>query len=49
MNGPTILTILRIILIAPLMICIFMDNLPAQIITVICFVAASITDFIDGR
>lgn len=31
------------------MICIFMDNLPAQIVTIVCFVVASITDFIDGR
>ncbi len=49
MNGPTILTILRIVLVAPLMICIFMDNLPAEIATIIIFAAASITDFIDGR
>ena len=26
-----------------------MDNLPARIITIICFVIASATDFIDGR
>lgn len=31
------------------MICIFMDDLPAQIITIICFIIACITDFIDGR
>lgn len=49
LNGPTILTIARIILTIPLMICIFIDNLPAQIITLICFVVASATDFIDGR
>lgn len=49
MNGPTILTILRIVLVAPLMICIFMDNLPAEIATIIIFTLASITDFIDGR
>lgn len=49
LNLPTILTILRIALIAPLMICIFMDNLAAQIITILCFVLASITDFVDGR
>ena len=49
LNGPTILTLLRIILVAPVMICIFMDNLPARIITIICFVIASATDFIDGR
>lgn len=49
MNGPTILTFFRIILVAPVMICIFMDNLPARIIGVICFVLASVTDFVDGR
>ena len=49
MNGPTILTIFRIILIAPTMILIFMDNLPAQIATIALFSIASITDEIDGR
>lgn len=48
-NGPTILTLLRIILVAPMMIFIFMDNLPAQITTIACFTTASLTDFIDGR
>lgn len=49
MNGPTILTISRIVLIAPTMILIFMDNLPAQIATITLFSLASITDEIDGR
>lgn len=49
MNGPTFLTIVRIILVAPLMIAFFEDGLPAEIITIVCFVVASITDFIDGR
>ena len=49
LNGPTILTILRIILVAPLMILIFMDNLPAEVATIIIFTVASITDEIDGR
>lgn len=49
LNGPTILTLLRILLVVPVMIGIFMDGLPARIITIICFVLASITDFIDGR
>lgn len=48
-NGPTILTLLRIVLIVPLMIAFFIDNLPAKIITILCFVIASVTDFIDGR
>ena len=33
----------------PLMICIFIDALPAQIVTILCFVVASVTDFIDGK
>lgn len=49
LNGPTILTVLRIILVAPLMICIFMDSLPAQIAAIIIFTVASLTDFVDGR
>lgn len=47
-NLPTILTISRIILVAPIMVCIFNDNLPARIVTIICFALACITDFIDG-
>ena len=42
------LTILRIILIIPLMICIFIDDLPAKIVAIIIFALASITDYIDG-
>ncbi len=49
MNLPTILTVMRIVLVVPVMICIFMDNLPAQIVTLVCFIIASVTDFIDGR
>ena len=49
LNWPTILTLFRILLIAPVMICVFMDSLPAKIITIICFALASVTDFIDGR
>lgn len=49
MNLPTILTIFRIVLVAPLMICIFIDNLPAQIAAIAIFTIASLTDFIDGR
>ncbi len=48
-TGPTILTIVRIVLVLPLMILIFQDNLPAKIIALICFIVASATDFIDGR
>lgn len=49
MNFPTILTIIRIILVAPVMILIFMDNLPAQIATIACFALASLTDKLDGH
>lgn len=46
---PTVLTIMRIILVAPLMLCLFSDALPAKICALICFVVAAITDFVDGR
>lgn len=49
MNFPTILTISRIVLVVPTMILIFMDNLPAQIATIICFTVASLTDRLDGH
>lgn len=48
-NGPTLLTLLRIILVAPLMVCIFIDNTPAKVLAILLFTTASITDFIDGR
>ncbi len=48
-NFPTILTLIRIALVVPLMIFIFMDSVPAHIITIICFIVASVTDFVDGR
>lgn len=49
LNIPTILTILRIILVSPLMIFIFMDCTPAKIASIAIFTIASLTDFIDGR
>lgn len=49
MNGPTVLTIFRILLVAPLMILIFMDNDVAKIATIVIFTIASLTDFVDGR
>ena len=48
MNLPTVLTVARIILVAPVMIFIFMDNMPAEIAAVVCFVVASLTDKLDG-
>ncbi len=49
LNLPTILTLVRIILVIPLFILIFFECLPAKIITIICFIVASITDFVDGK
>ena len=48
-NGPTILTIVRIILTPVVIAGIFVEGLPAKIIALICFILASITDHIDGR
>lgn len=48
-NLPNVLTFIRIVLVLPLLICIFMDGLASKIIALSCFVIASITDFIDGR
>ena len=49
MNLPTVLTFIRIILVAPVMILIFMDSLPAEIATIVLFVLASLTDKLDGH
>ena len=49
MNGPTVLTVIRIVLTIPLVFLLFVNELPAQIAAISCFVLASITDFIDGR
>ncbi|MBQ2695132.1 CDP-diacylglycerol--glycerol-3-phosphate 3-phosphatidyltransferase [Candidatus Saccharibacteria bacterium] len=48
LNLPTILTFVRIALVIPFMICFFINTLPAQIITIVCFIMASLTDYIDG-
>ena len=48
-NGPTLLTILRILLIPPVVAGIFIEGLPAKIVALVCFVIASITDSLDGR
>ena len=47
-NLPTVLTLIRIILVIPLFVLVFFDNLPAKILTLVFFIAASITDFVDG-
>ena len=48
-NGPTILTLLRIVLVLPLVALMLTDSTPAHVAAIICFVIASLTDFIDGR
>ncbi len=48
-NGPTVLTLIRILLVAPVMICVFIDALPARVVAIVCFILAMLTDFIDGR
>lgn len=47
-NLPTILTLIRVILVIPLFVLIFFDNLPAKILTLAFFIVASVTDFVDG-
>lgn len=47
-TGPTVLTIVRILLTIPVLIGLFLDNVPARIMAIVCFLVASITDFIDG-
>lgn len=49
LNGPTMLTILRIVLAIPLAFLLFVNELPAQIAAIVCFLLASITDFVDGH
>lgn len=48
-NGPTILTFVRIILVPPVICGIFIEGIPAKIVALICFIIASATDFLDGR
>lgn len=49
-NFPTILTFARIVLIAPLMICLFMnEGFASKIVAFLIFVVASLTDLIDGK
>lgn len=49
MTGPTILTILRMVLSAIFMIFALIPSTWARIVALVLFIVASITDFIDGR
>lgn len=49
LNGPTALTLIRIVLVIPVVMSILIDSVPAHIVSIVCFVMASITDFMDGR
>ena len=49
LNVPTILTLIRIILVVPLLILMLSDGIVCKILAIVCFVAASLTDFVDGR
>ncbi len=48
-NTPTILTLLRIVLVAPLMILLFEPAPWAKFLALVIFIVASITDLIDGK
>ena len=48
-NFPTILTILRMILVVPFMVFCFAEEPELRMVALDLFVAAAITDFIDGR
>lgn len=49
LNLPTVLTLVRIILVVPFMILIFNPDMVSKIFALICFIVAAVTDFIDGR
>ena len=49
LNLPTVLTIFRIVLVLPLTFLILQDNNLARTVALVCFVLASITDFLDGN
>lgn len=48
-NGPTILTIIRILLAVVFFVFVLLPQKWAQVTALIIFILASITDFIDGR
>ena len=48
-TGPTVLTIIRMLLVVPFMVCIMMEGLVPKILALMFFSVASITDEIDGR
>ena len=48
-TGPTVLTIIRMLLVIPFMVCVMMEGLVPKILALVFFSVASITDEIDGR
>ena len=49
MNWPNRLSILRILLVPVLVLCLYVDTVPARVIALIVFVIAAATDWLDGR
>ena len=49
LNGPTILTIVRILLVLPFMILLFLDGPVPKVTAFAIFVIASLTDLVDGK
>lgn len=49
LNGPTVLTIVRIILVLPFLFCVLSDDLVLKILAFVIFVGASLTDLVDGK
>lgn len=48
-TGPTILTITRMVLVLPFMICVMNESTASKIFALAIFSAAAITDLIDGK
>ncbi len=48
-TGPTMLTIIRMVLVIPFMICCMMEGLVPKILALVLFSIAAITDQIDGK
>lgn len=48
-TGPTLLTILRMLLVIPFMICCMIDGIAPKILALTFFSVAALTDLIDGK